>query len=88
MRPERTGVKEIAPKRRDRAGQGRVPFAPGSVAGAARHLLIDACAIGRQRDGLTDRTLRAYEAKLDRRLDKLRALTPTAPSGAHCGRSS
>jgi len=46
-----------------------------------RDLLIDACAIGRRRDDLTDRTLRAYEAKLDRRLDKLMALAPTAPSG-------
>ena len=46
-----------------------------------RDLLIDACAIGRRRDGLTDRTLRAYEAKLDRRLDRLMALAPTAPSG-------
>jgi len=46
-----------------------------------RDLLIEACAIGRRRDGLSDRTLRAYEAKLDRRLDKLMALAPTAPSG-------
>lgn len=44
-------------------------------------LLADACAIGRRRDELTDRTLRAYEAKLDRRLDTLMALTPTVPSG-------
>jgi transposase len=44
-------------------------------------LLVDACAIGRRRDGLTNRTLRAHEAKLDRRLDKLMALDPTAPSG-------
>ena len=44
-------------------------------------LLADACAIGRRRDNLTNRTLRAYEAKLDRRLDKLMALTPSAPSG-------
>ena len=43
-------------------------------------LLADACAIGRRRDNLTNRTLRAYEAKLDRRLDRLMALAPTAPS--------
>jgi transposase len=46
-----------------------------------RDLLIDACAIGRRRDELTDRTLRAYEARLDKRLDTLMALTPTAPAG-------
>src|SRR5271156_6741255 len=46
-----------------------------------RDLLADACAIGRRRHDLTDRTLRAYEAKLDRRLDKLMALAPTAPAG-------
>ena len=46
-----------------------------------RDLLGDACAIGRRRDHLTDRTLRAYEAKLDRRLDKLMALDPPAPTG-------
>jgi transposase len=46
-----------------------------------RDLLIDACAIGRRRDNLTDRTLRAYQAKLDRRLDKLMAMAPTAPTG-------
>jgi transposase len=46
-----------------------------------RDLLQDACAIGRRRDDLTDRTLKAYEAGLDRRLDRLMALTPTAPAG-------
>jgi transposase len=51
------------------------------LAPGLRDLLIDACAIGRRRDDLTDRTLRAYESKLDRRLDKLMALAPTAPSG-------
>ena len=46
-----------------------------------RTLLIDACAIGRRRDRFTDRTLRACEARLDRRLDKLMALVPATLTG-------
>jgi len=55
---------------------GDLILAPG-----LRHLLGEACAIGRRRDELTDRALRACEARLDRRLDKLMALAPTAPAG-------
>jgi transposase len=44
-------------------------------------LLKRACAIGRRRDRLTDSTLKVYEADLERRLDRLLALAPTAPAG-------
>jgi transposase len=44
-------------------------------------LLKDACAIGRRRSDLADSTLQAYEAKLNRRLDRLMSLAPTAPAG-------
>ncbi len=44
-------------------------------------LLKDACAIGARRDTLADSTLKAYEAKLDKRLDALMALKPPRPAG-------
>jgi transposase len=56
---------------------GDAVFAPG-----LKGLLKRACAIGRRRDRLTDATLKAYEADLDRRLDRLMALVPTHPAGA------
>ena len=55
---------------------GDAIFAPG-----IRHLLQDACAIGRRRDTLADITLKNYQAKLNRRLDRLMALNPTDPAG-------
>ena len=44
-------------------------------------LLKRACAIGRRRADLKDATLKAYEADLERRLDRLLALDPTHPAG-------
>jgi transposase len=44
-------------------------------------LLKRACAIGRRRLNLRDATLKAYEADLERRLDRLLALDPTHPVG-------
>jgi transposase len=44
-------------------------------------LLKRACAIGRRRDELADGTLRAYDADLNRRLDRLLSLTPTHKAG-------
>jgi transposase len=52
---------------------GDAVFAPG-----LKGLLKRACAIGRRRANLTDATLKAYEADLDRRLDRLMALIPPA----------
>ena len=46
-----------------------------------RRLLADACAIARRRDKLRDATLKAYERKLDQRLDKIMAATPQNPAG-------
>jgi transposase len=46
-----------------------------------RALLKDACAIGARRDTLADRTLKTYEAKLDKRLDALMKLKPTHDAG-------
>ena len=40
-----------------------------------------ACAIGRRRQALSDATLKAYEHKLDHRLDQIMALIPSAPAG-------
>ena len=51
-------------------------FAP-----SMKGLLKRACAIGRRRPTLTDGTLKVYEADLERRLDRLLALTPTSPAG-------
>jgi transposase len=44
-------------------------------------LLQDACAIGRRRQQLADATLRAYERKLDDRLNALLRLTPEGAEG-------
>lgn len=55
---------------------GDTVFAPG-----LKGLLKRACAIGRRRDRLADATLKAYEADLDRRLDRLMALVPSHPAG-------
>jgi len=44
-------------------------------------LLKRACAIGRRRDELADGTLKAYDADLNRRLDRLLNLTPTHKAG-------
>src|SRR5665213_483199 len=44
-------------------------------------LLKDACAIGARRSDLADSTLKAYEAKLDKRLDGLMKLTPSHAAG-------
>ena len=55
---------------------GDAIFAPGM-----KGLLKRACAIGRRRDRLSDSTLKVYEADLERRLDRLLALTPATPAG-------
>ncbi len=52
-------------------------FAPG-----LRGLLQEACAIGRRRQQLKDSTLKAYAAKLERRLDELMCLTPRSREGS------
>jgi transposase len=46
-----------------------------------RHLLGRACRIGRRRERLSDATLKSYASRLDARLDKLMARTPTHPAG-------
>ena len=46
-----------------------------------KHLLERACAIGRRRTTLKPSTLKAYEADLERRLDRIMALDPTYPAG-------
>ena len=56
--------------------QGDAVLGPGLKA-----LLKRACAIGRRRENLADSTLKAYEADLDRRLDRLMALKPTHKAG-------
>jgi transposase len=58
-------------------GAGDDVLAPGF-----KGLLKRACAIGRRRDELTDATLKAYEADLERRLDRLMSLIPTSKAGA------
>ena len=55
---------------------GDAVFAPGM-----KGLLKRACAIGRRRHRLADSTLKVYQADLEKRLDRLIALTPTAPAG-------
>lgn len=52
-------------------------FAPG-----LRKLLQDACDIGQRRPQLKDSTLKAYAAKLERRLDDLMRLTPRSQEGS------
>jgi transposase len=44
-------------------------------------LLKRACAIGRRREELADSTLKAYDADLNRRLDRLLSLAPTHKAG-------
>jgi transposase len=51
------------------------------LAPGVQQLLKDACAIGRRRDKLADATLKAYEAKLEKRLDRLMNLAPETPAG-------
>ena len=51
------------------------------LAPRVQQLLRDACAVGRRRDTLADATLKAYEARLDARLDRLMDLVPTTPAG-------
>ena len=46
-----------------------------------RHLLGRACRIGRRRHRLKDATLKAYEAKLDKRLDEIMARAPASKAG-------
>jgi len=48
------------------------------LAAGVQQLLKDACAIRRRRDQLADVTVKAYEAKLDKRLDKLSLAPETA----------
>src|SRR5271165_6181555 len=55
---------------------GDAVFAPGM-----KGLLKRACAIGRRRDALAESTLKTYEADLNRRLDRLIRLNPTAKAG-------
>ncbi len=52
-----------------------------------KHLLKRACAIGRRRPTLADATLKTYEADLNRRLDRIMALTPTHPAGVKLHRT-
>ena len=56
--------------------EGDRVFAPGM-----KGLLKRACAIGRRRPELKDATLKAYEGDLNRRLDRLLALSPPGRSG-------
>ena len=46
-----------------------------------RHLLGRACRIGRRRERLADATLKVYAARLEARLDRLMARTPTHAAG-------
>ena len=55
---------------------GDAVFAP-----AMKHLLLRACAIGRRRPDLKDSTLRQYRGDLERRLDRIMALTPDSADG-------
>jgi transposase len=45
--------------------------------------LKDACAVGRRRPDLTDRTIAAHRRRLDRELDRLLDLKPTDVEGSH-----
>ena len=56
--------------------EGDAIFAPG-----VKGLLKRACAIGRRREDLADGTLKAYEADLNRRLDRLMKLNPATNAG-------
>ena len=56
--------------------QGDAVLGPG-----LKGLLKRACAIGRRREKLADSTLKAYQGDLNRRLDRLLALTPAHKAG-------
>ena len=56
--------------------EGDLVFAPGM-----KGLLKRACAIGRRRPKLQDATLKAYESDLNRRMDRLMALSPPGKAG-------
>ena len=45
-----------------------------------RHLLGEACKIAARRDELSDATLKSYACRLEARLDKIMARTPTHPA--------
>lgn len=62
--------------------EGDSVFAPD-----LRHLLGRACRIGARRDRLADATLKAYAAKLDKRLGQLIARQPTHRAGIKLQRS-
>ena len=53
----------------------------GVLGPGLKGLLKRACAIGRRREDLADSTLKAYEADLNRRLNRLLSLTPTHKAG-------
>lgn len=55
---------------------GDAVFAP-----RLRHLLGQACRIGRRRERLADATLKTYASRLDARLDELMARAPTHEAG-------
>jgi transposase len=57
---------------------GDTVFAP-----AFKRFLQDACAIGRRRPDLADATIKAYQRRLQRELDRLLKLKPTAAAGRH-----
>ena len=48
-----------------------------------KSFLQDACAVGRRRPDLADATIKAYERRLQRELDRLLELKPTAAAGRH-----
>ena len=62
--------------------EGDPIFAPSFKA-----LLLRAVAIGRRRDGLKDTTLAQYRADLDRKLDRLLAISPAKPAAARLWRA-
>jgi transposase len=57
---------------------GDTVFAP-----AFKRFLQKACAIGRRRPDLADATIKAYQRRLQRQLDRLLKLKPTAAAGRH-----
>lgn len=56
-------------------------------ASGLKGLLKRACAIGRRRDRLADSTLKVYRGDLEKRLDRLLALKPSAPPGDNLQRA-
>jgi transposase len=69
-----------------REAQYAIEAGDDAFAPAARGLLADACAIGQRRPRLADATLRAYAAKLERRLDALLRIAPRGQQGARLQR--